>query len=280
MKNVGSFLKMKQDSDPIAMMTAYDAPAAKAAAEAGVDLILVGDSAGMVVQGYDSTIPVTLEDMLLHSRAARRGAPDTFIVTDLPFLTYAGDFSETLAAVKKLLQDAGVQAVKIEGSGETFTVIERLTAAGVPVMAHLGLTPQSVGVLGGYKVQGKTEQAANQLIDEAIEAEKSGAFALVLECVPWQLADHISNILTIPVIGIGAGHKTDGQVLVYHDVVGYTDGFVPKFVKQYANVQSVIKKALEGYVEDVKSGSFPEESHAFTMDEETAVKLYGGTPAK
>lgn len=276
MKNTSTFMRMKQEREAIAMMTAYDAPSAKRAEEAGMDLILVGDSVGMVVHGYDSTIPVTVDDMILHSKAVRRGAPNTFVVTDLPFLSYAGDFSETLDTVRKLVQDIGVQAVKVEGAGRVLTIIQRLTAAGVPVMAHLGLTPQSVGVLGGYKVQGKTEEAAKQLIDNALEAEKNGAFSLILECVPWQLAAHISNMLTIPVIGIGAGSQTDGQVLVYHDAIGYTDGFVPKFAKQYAHVGEEVQKALGNYIRDVKKRTFPSEEHQFTMDDDTASKLYGG----
>ncbi|WP_240375560.1 3-methyl-2-oxobutanoate hydroxymethyltransferase [Bacillus piscicola] len=276
MKSTATFRKMKEEQEPIAMMTAYDAPSAKAAERAGMDIILVGDSAGMVVHGYDSTIPVTLEDMLLHSKAVRRGAPDTFTVADLPFLTYGGEIGETLSAVRQLMQAGGVQAVKLEGGGRMLSIIGLLTEAGVPVMAHLGLTPQSVGVIGGYKVQGKTKEEAERLVRESQEAEKQGAFALVLECVPWQLAAHISSLLTIPVIGIGAGGKTDGQVLVFHDAVGYTDGFVPKFAKQYANIQETIVHALETYVGEVKESVFPEERHIFKMDEETADSLYGG----
>ncbi|SDH06685.1 ketopantoate hydroxymethyltransferase [Alteribacillus persepolensis] len=276
MKSISTFMKMKQERDPIAMMTAYDAPSAKAAAKAGVDMILVGDSVGMAVHGYDSTIPVTLEDMLLHSKAVRRGAPETFVVTDLPFLTYQGDFSETLQAVKQLLQEANVQAVKLEGAKRTLSTIQRLSEAGVPVIGHLGLTPQSVGVLGGYKVQGRTEEAAKQLIEESKQVEKSGAVALVLECVPRQVAAHISSLLDIPVIGIGAGSETDGQVLVFHDVIGFSDGFLPKFVKQYAHVQTEVEHALSMYVSEVKQQVFPGPEHTFSMSEETLNKLYGG----
>ncbi len=267
---------MKKEREPIAMMTAYDAPSAKAAAKAGMDIILVGDSVGMVVHGYDSTIPVTLDDMVLHSKAVRRGAPDTFVVTDLPFLTFNGDFGTTLSAVKKLMQQTGTNGVKLEGGGRTLSVIKRLTEAGVPVMGHLGLTPQSVGVLGGYKVQGKTEESANRLVEEAKIIEENGAFALVLECVPRQLAAHISSLLNIPVIGIGAGAETDGQVLVFHDAIGFSDGFSPKFVKQYANIQNDIEVALTDYVNEVKQLTFPGTEHTFTMDENTLEKLYGG----
>ncbi|MFB4163388.1 3-methyl-2-oxobutanoate hydroxymethyltransferase [Alteribacillus sp. JSM 102045] len=276
MKSTSSFLKMKQKQEPIAMMTAYDAPSAKAAAKAGMDLILVGDSAGMVVHGYDSTIPVTLDDIILHSKAVRRGAPDVFVVADLPFLTYNGEFSDTLYAVKRLMQQADVQAVKLEGGGQTLPTVQRLTEAGVPVMGHLGLTPQSVNVLGGYKVQGNTEETANRLVEEAQAVENSGAFALVLECVPRQLAAHISSLLNIPVIGIGAGAETNGQVLVFHDAIGFSDGFTPKFVKQYANVQHEIETALTHYVDDVKQLRFPEEKHTFTINEDMLGKFYGG----
>lgn len=276
MKKTSTFLKMKAEREPIAMMTAYDAPTAYYAQKAGMDIILVGDSAGMVVHGYDTTIPVTLDDMLLHTKAVRRGAPDVFVVTDLPFLTFHGDFSKTLEGVAKLMQEGGAQAVKVEGAGRILSVIDKLTEAGVPVMAHLGLTPQSVGVLGGYKVQGKTEESATRLIKEAQQVEENGAFALVLECVPEELAKHIASLLTIPVIGIGAGKYVDGQVLVFHDAVGYTTGFVPKFAKQYAQVGEVIEEAMASYVKEVKSGAFPSEEHVFTMETETLQKVYGG----
>ncbi|MDQ0299410.1 3-methyl-2-oxobutanoate hydroxymethyltransferase [Salibacterium salarium] len=276
MKSITSFMKMKTASDPIAMVTAYDAPTAKAAAKAEMDIILVGDSAGMVVHGYDSTIPVTLDDMVLHSKAVKRGAPSSFIVTDLPFLTYNGDFSETLASVKRLLQETGIQAVKLEGAGRTLSVINKLTESGVPVVGHLGLTPQSVGTIGGYKVQGKTQAAADKLVKDAAAIEENGAFALVLECVPAQLATYIANLLTIPVIGIGAGVETDGQVLVFHDVVGFNDGYVPSFVKQYAHIQSEIETALMTYVNEVKQSAFPEKQHSFVIDQDILGNLYGG----
>ncbi|MFZ4452307.1 3-methyl-2-oxobutanoate hydroxymethyltransferase [Salibacterium aidingense] len=276
MKTSKDFLKMKAGSEPIAMVTAYDAPSAKAAAKAEVDMLLVGDSAGMVVHGYDSTIPVTVEDMLMHSKAVKRGAPDVFTVTDLPFLSYNGPFSDTIQAVRRLMQETGVQAVKVEGSGRTLTVIERLAESGVPVMGHLGLTPQSVGVLGGYSVQGKSEAAAAKLMDDARAIQQSGAFALVLECVPHQLAAAVTKTLTIPVIGIGAGGATDGQVLVFHDLVGLTDGFIPSFVKQYASLQKEAETAVSQYVYDVKQSIFPENRHSFSMEEKMADRLFGG----
>ncbi|MGY4690080.1 3-methyl-2-oxobutanoate hydroxymethyltransferase [Salibacterium sp. K-3] len=276
MKNSVTFTNMKAKEENIAMLTAYDAPSAKAAAKAGVDMILVGDSAGMVVHGYGSTIPVTLDDMLLHSKAVKRGAPDVFTVTDLPFLCASGSFDDTLQAVKRLMQEAGVEAVKLEGAGPALDVITYLSKRGIPVMGHLGLTPQSAGVLGGYKVQGRTAEEAEQIIKDAEAVEENGAFALVLECVPQELAAVITSRLSIPVIGIGAGSRTDGQVLVFHDVTGLTDGFVPSFVKQYADLQQEAERAAGRYVQDVRQGVFPGKKHSFSMDEEAAQKLSGG----
>ncbi|SIS58155.1 3-methyl-2-oxobutanoate hydroxymethyltransferase [Salimicrobium flavidum] len=276
MKTTKDFQKMKDKNEAIAMMTAYDYPSAKLTEKSGMDMILVGDSLGMTVLGYDSTVPVTIDDMVLHTKAVRRGAKDTFTVTDLPFMTYHISEETTLRNASRLLQEAGAQAVKLEGAGSVLSMISRLTSAGVPVMAHLGLTPQSVGVLGGYKVQGKKAEEAEQLLQDAKAAEKAGAFALVLECVPKQLTGLIVETLSIPVIGIGAGAKADGQVLVYHDVIGYGSEHLPKFVKQYANVQDTIEEALHQYVSEVKDSRFPEDQHTFTMDEDTLTHLYGG----
>ncbi|OLO42541.1 3-methyl-2-oxobutanoate hydroxymethyltransferase [Alkalihalophilus pseudofirmus] len=276
MKTVTDFKKMKQASEKIAMITAYDAPSAKLVEQAGVDMILVGDSLGMVVLGYDSTVPVTLEDIILHTKAVKRGARQTFVVADMPFLTYHSSLSETMHNAKRLLQEGGANAVKVEGNGDVITTVGQLTKAGVPVVAHLGLTPQSVGVLGGYKVQAKDKESANELIEDAKKIEEAGAIALVLECVPKQLGEYISKILSIPVIGIGAGANTDGQVLVYHDVIGYGGEFVPKFVKKYAEISPVIQQAVGNYVTDVKNKQFPEEKHTFTMNEEHLSHLYGG----
>ncbi len=276
MKTTATFKEMKRNKEKIAMMTAYDAPSAKLVEEAGIDVILVGDSLGMVVLGYESTISVTLDDMILHTRAVKRGAKDTFIVTDMPFLTYHSSIEETMNNARRIMQEAGAHAVKLEGNGAVIEKIEKLTQAGVPVAAHLGLTPQSVGVLGGYKVQGKDAQTAKQLIDDSKQVELAGACMLVLECVPKQLAQLISEQLTIPVIGIGAGLDTDGQVLVFHDVVGYGSEHVPKFVKQYTNIASNIKDAVSNYVNDVKNTEFPEGKHSFNMKDEELGRLYGG----
>lgn len=276
MKTTATFKEMKKNKEKIAMMTAYDAPSAKLVEEAGVDVILVGDSLGMVVLGYDSTVSVTLDDMILHTRAVKRGAKDTFIITDMPFLTYHSSIEETMSNARRIMQEAGAHAVKLEGNGAVIEKIEKLTQAGVPVVAHLGLTPQSVGVLGGYKVQGKDADTARKLVDDSKQVELAGASMLVLECVPKQLAKLISEELTIPVIGIGAGLDTDGQVLVFHDVVGYGSEHVPKFVKQYTNVSLNIKDAVTNYVNDVKRTEFPEVKHTFTMKDDELDRLYGG----
>ncbi|MTH52141.1 3-methyl-2-oxobutanoate hydroxymethyltransferase [Bacillus mangrovi] len=276
MKNRTDLQKMKQEDQPVAMITAYDYPSAKQAEAAGADMILVGDSLGMVVLGYDSTIPVTMEDMIHHTKAVKRGAPDTFIVTDMPFMSYHSSKAETLKNAARLMQEAGCHAVKLEGAGEVTEMIRALTDSGVPAVAHLGLTPQSVGVLGGYKVQGKSKEAAAKLLQDAIACEKAGAAVLVLECVPRQLAAVIRQELYIPVIGIGAGAETDGQVLVYHDITGYGVSRVPKFVKQYGQADADMGKALSSYVDEVKNRIFPSAEHTFTMNEELLEGLYGG----
>lgn len=276
MKTTATFKTMKKNNEKIAMVTAYDAPSAKLVEEAGVDVILVGDSLGMVVLGYDSTIPVTLDDMILHTKAVKRGAKNTFIITDMPFLTYHSTIEETMNNARTLMQDAGAHAVKLEGNGAVIDKIEQLTKAGVPVVAHLGLTPQSVGVMGGYRVQGKDAEGAKQLIEDSKRVEDAGASMLVLECVPAELAKLIQGQLSIPIIGIGAGVHTDGQVLVYHDLVGYGNGHVPKFVKQYTNISGNIIEAVGLYVKEVKEAQFPEEKHIFSMKNEELNRLYGG----
>ncbi|MET3504418.1 3-methyl-2-oxobutanoate hydroxymethyltransferase [Halalkalibacter oceani] len=278
MKTTAGLRKMKENKEKITMMTAYDAPSAKLVEQAGMDMILVGDSLGMVVLGYDSTIPVTTEDMLLHARAVRRGARDTFIVVDFPFLSYQTDRTEAFRYAQRVMQETGANAVKLEGAGEVvIQLVEQLTAAGVPVMGHLGLTPQSVEVLGGYRVQGKSREAAEQLLADAKALEAAGAFALVVECVPEPVGALLSKTCQVPIIGIGAGVHTDGQVLVYHDVLGYGDVHVPKFVKRYATLSPVIEDALKMYVHEVKEGIFPGEEHRFAMKEEELAALYGGS---
>jgi 3-methyl-2-oxobutanoate hydroxymethyltransferase len=274
-KQTTDFLKMKTN-EKIAMLTAYDYPSAKQAEEANVDIILVGDSLGMVVLGYDSTIPVTINDMVHHAKAVKRGAKNTFIVVDMPFLSYHTSIKDTLINAGRIIQESGAHAVKLEGADEVLEHIKVLTRAGIPVVAHLGLTPQSVNVLGGYKVQGKDANAALKLIEDAKKCEEAGAFAIVLECVPKQLAKEITKSITIPTIGIGAGSEVDGQVLVYHDIIGYGVDRVPKFVKQYENIHSHIVEGIQAYVDDVKSAAFPEDQHSFSMKEDELKGLYGG----
>ncbi|MCM3022943.1 3-methyl-2-oxobutanoate hydroxymethyltransferase [Heyndrickxia ginsengihumi] len=276
MKQTTDFLKMKVEKEKIAMITAYDFPTAKLAEQAGVDMILVGDSLGMVVLGYDSTIPVTVADMVHHTKAVKRGATNTFIVTDMPFMSYHLTREDTLRQASKIIQEGGANAVKLEGGAEIIDMIQALTSAGIPVVSHLGLTPQKVGVLGGYKVQGKSSEDAQKLMEDALMCEQAGAFAVVLECVPWQLAEEVSKRLTIPTIGIGAGNQVDGQVLVFHDMVTFGNEKVAKFVKQFVNVNHLMISGIEQYVHEVKNGVFPEEKHTYTMKEEELAALYGG----
>ncbi|UFJ42747.1 3-methyl-2-oxobutanoate hydroxymethyltransferase [Brevibacillus humidisoli] len=267
--------KQKQEGQPIAMITAYDYPSAKLADEAGVDVILVGDSLGMVVLGYESTIPVTMEDMLHHTKAVTRAAKHALVVADLPFLSYHGSVEEGVKNAGRLLQEGLAKAVKMEGGAEITPVVKRCVQAGIPVMGHIGLTPQSVYQLGGYKVQGKDVEAAGRLLRDAQELEEAGAFALVLECVPTEVAAKIRESVAIPVIGIGAGAGCDGQVLVFHDILSYASQIKPKFVKRYADVGSQIQEAVSTYVYEVKTGQFPSDEHGFTASEETVSYLYG-----
>lgn len=275
MKNTASFSKMKAQSEKIAMLTAYDYPSAKLAEEAGIDVILVGDSLGMVVLGYDSTVKVTVEDIIHHGKAARRGAPDTFLVVDMPFGSFHGSLDRTLENAIRIFQETGAEALKLEGADEVIDVIRLLTRTGIPVVGHLGLLPQTAGVLGGYKVQGKTADAAQKLIEDAKACEAAGACMVVLECIPYQLAREVTAAVSIPVIGIGAGAETDGQVLVYHDTLKYGSHHLPKFVRSYAESGEIMKNGLTAYVEEVKSGAFPAEEHRFTMKEEELQQLYG-----
>ncbi|KRF63540.1 3-methyl-2-oxobutanoate hydroxymethyltransferase [Bacillus sp. Soil768D1] len=276
MKLSGDFLKMKQNHEKIVMLTAYDYPSAKLAEQSGVDMILVGDSLGMVVLGYDSTIPVTVNDMIHHTKAVKRGAPDTFVVTDMPFMSYHLSLDETLKNAARIIQEGHADAVKVEGADDVVEKISALTKAGIPVIAHLGLTPQSVGVLGGYKVQGKDAEAAAQLVEDAKKCEAAGAIAIVFECVPYQVGELVTQNLAIPTIGIGAGAETDGQVLVYHDVISYGVDRVAKFVKVYGNANELISNSITSYVNDVKTKDFPTKEHTFTMKEEQLSALYGG----
>ena len=258
----------------LAMLTAYDFPTASLVAEAGVDLILVGDSLGMVVLGYDSTVPVTMDDMVHHTRAARRGAPQAFLVADLPFLSY-GTLEDALANSARLMKDAGADSVKLEGGREVAPLVEGLVRAGVPVLGHVGLTPQTASALGGYRLQGKDEENARRIMEGAQALEEAGCWGVVLELVPAPLAKLITQKISIPTIGIGAGADCDGQVLVFHDLVGMFSGFTPTFVKRYTEAGTAIRDAVGRYAEEVRSGAFPSQSQAFPMKEEVLKKIYG-----
>ena len=266
-------LKQKK-GERLAMLTAYDYPSAKLVAEAGVDLILVGDSLGMVVLGYDSTLPVTVDDMVHHTRAARRGAPEAFLIADMPFLSY-GTPEQALATAARLMKDAGADSVKLEGGVESVPIVEALQRAGVPVLGHVGLTPQTASALGGYKLQGKDEANARRIVEGAAALEAAGCWGVVLELVPAELARMVTQRLAIPTIGIGAGSHCDGQVLVFHDVVGLFSGFTPTFVKRYTEAGNAIREACARYAEEVRSGAFPGEKQSFPMKEEVLKRLYG-----
>jgi len=247
----------------ITCLTAYDYPTARLLDEAGVDVILVGDSLGMVVLGHENTLSVTIEEMLHHTRAVRRGTHRALVVADMPYGSYHTDMSESLHNAMRFVKEAGAEAVKIEGGERRLELISRLTEAEIPVMGHVGLTPQSVNALGGYRVQGKTAGAAEQLIRDARAVEAAGAFAIVLEAVPRELATQITRELRIPTVGIGAGPDCDGQILVVHDLLGLTFGATPKFARQYANVGETIAKAVRQYCEDVREGMFPSDGESY-----------------
>lgn len=262
--------KMKDNQEKITMITAYDYPSAKLAEEAGIDMILVGDSLGMVVLGYQSTVQVTIDDMLHHGKAVKRGAPNTFIVVDMPFMSYHVSLEESLANAREVFQKTDTHALKVEGaSEETLVLIKRLTDAGIPVVAHLGLTPQSVNVLGGFKVQGKDKSAAAKLLADAIKVAEYGAISVVLECVPKELAQMVTNKLSIPTIGIGAGVDCDGQVLVYHDILKYGVDRFPKFVKTYTDFNTQGTNAIKAYVSDVKKEAFPLDEYSFLIKDKS-----------
>ena len=254
---------MKQKKQKVAMLTAYDYGMAMVVDEAGIDIILVGDSLGMVVLGYDSTLPVTMEDMIHHTKAVCRGTKRAMVLGDMPFMSYQASVDQAVLNAGRFLQEAGAHGVKLEGGREVAEVTRRIASAGIPVMAHLGLTPQSVHQLGGYKVQGKGDTAARRMIEDAQILEEAGAFAVVLECVPVQLAREITESLTISTIGIGAGVHCDGQVLVVNDMLGTFERFKPKFVKQYAKMNSQMKDAVRQYCDEVLTGAFPDDAHSF-----------------
>ncbi|KDR96148.1 ketopantoate hydroxymethyltransferase [Peptoclostridium litorale DSM 5388] len=271
---VSSFLKAKQSGEKISMLTAYDYSTARLIDEAGVDSILVGDSLGMVVLGYENTLQVTVDDIIHHCRAVSRGAKMALVIGDMPFLSYHISPQESVKNAGRIIQEGMAHAVKLEGGRDIIDSVKAIVRAQIPVVGHLGLTPQSVNMLGGFKVQGREEDKAKKMIEDALMLQEAGVFCIVLECVPMQLAQLISERLDIPTIGIGAGSGCGGQVLVTQDMLGMYTDFTPKFVKQYANMKDDIISAVRGYIDELKSGRFPGKDHSFTMDEEKLKRLY------
>ena len=274
MKNTVATLQAQKDShDKITMLTAYDYSTAKLMDEAGINMLLVGDSLGMVMLGYEDTLPVTMEDMIHHTKAVSRGAKNAFVVGDMPFMSYQTSIYDAVYNAGRLMKEGRCHAVKLEGGMSVCPQIQAIVEAGIPVVGHIGLTPQSVNALGGFKVQGKSEEAARKLIEEAKAVEAAGAFSIVLECVPAKLAELITASLRIPTLGIGAGVHCDGQILIYQDMLALFSDFTPKFAKQFANVGSLMKQAFADYIKETKEGVFPGPEHGFKIDDEVIEKL-------
>ena len=271
-----NFREAKERGEKITMITGYDYSTARLEDEAGVDAILVGDSLGMVMLGYDDTLRVTMEDMIHHSAAVSRGAENAFVVTDMPFMSYQTSVYDAVVNAGRLVKEGRASAVKLEGGVKIKEHIRAITDASIPVMGHIGMTPQSVNEFGGFKVQGKNIAAAHRLIEDAKAVEEAGAFAVVLECVPAELAAHITKMLTIPTIGIGAGADCDGQVLVYQDMLTMYGGFKPKFVKRFADVGGAMQNGIKAYIDEVKAGTFPAKEHTFKTDDETLKAINDG----
>lgn len=267
-KTVTTLQQQKLEGRKISMLTCYDYTTACLMEAAGVDTVLIGDSLGMTMLGYDDTLPVTMEDMIHHTRAVSRGLKNTFLIADMPFLSYQTSIYDAVMNAGRLMKEGHAQAVKLEGGAKVCEQIEAITKADIPVVAHLGLTPQSVNAFGGFKVQGKNEAQAKQILEDALAVEKAGAFMVVLECIPEKLATLITKRLTIPTIGIGAGAGCDGQVLVYQDMLGMFEGIKPKFVKQFAQIGKEMKDAFSAYDKAVKGGSYPAKEHSFEIDDE------------
>lgn len=275
MKNtVLTFKEAKEKGIKLTMLTAYDFSTARIIDEAGINSILVGDSLGNVILGYENTLSVTMEDMIHHTAAVTRGAKNALVIADMPFMSYQASVYDAVTNAGRLIKEGHASAVKLEGGASVCNQIRAIVDAGIPVCGHLGLTPQSINAFGGFKVQGKTEECARKLIEDAKLIEQAGAFAVVLECIPAGLAKLITDKLTIPTIGIGAGSECDGQVLVYHDMIGMFDMFTPKFVKRFANVGEIMKAAFEEYDANVKNGTFPEKCHEYTINDDVLEKLY------
>ncbi|MBM4426613.1 MAG: 3-methyl-2-oxobutanoate hydroxymethyltransferase [Chloroflexi bacterium] len=263
-----TFRQKKERGEPLTMLTAYDYPTAMAIDKAGIDSILVGDSLAMVVLGYENTLPVTMEEMLHHARAVARGAKSSMLIGDMPFMSYQVSVEEAVRNAGRFLQQGGMDAIKLEGGRERADAVRAIVGAGIPVMGHLGLTPQSVHQLGGFRAQGKNASAAKRLLEDAQILEEAGAFSLVLESVPARLAEFISKKISIPTIGIGAGLGCDGQVLVTHDLLGLFDRFTPKFVKKYANLHETMNKAFAEYIDDIETKRFPAPEHTVEMTDD------------
>mgnify|MGYP003594309762 CR=1 FL=1 len=275
MKNtVLTFKQAKAEGKKLSMLTAYDYSMAKIIDESGVNGILIGDSLGMVVKGEEDTLSVTMEEVIYHTKAVKRGAKNALVVSDMPFLSYQVSIEQAVLNAGRLVKEGGASAVKLEGGANVAAQVKAIVDAQIPVMGHIGLTPQSVNAFGGFKVQGKSEAAAKQLIEDAVLLEKAGAFSIVLEGIPEKVAELITKAVSIPTIGIGAGKHCDGQILVYQDMLGMFSDFVPKFVKQYANLGTIMKEAIGSYVNEVQEGVFPEEKHTFKIDENELKKLY------
>ena len=270
-------IRAMKGKEKISVLTAYDYSSALIYDEAGIEVLLVGDSLGMVVLGYESTVPVTLADMIHHGKAVVRGTKRAHVVVDMPFMSYHINRGETLKNAAELIQQTGASSVKLEGGKEIAESVHALTSAGIPVMGHLGLLPQSVNQLGGYGVQGKNAEDAQIIYDAALALEQAGAYAIVLECVPQPLAKYITDNITIPTIGIGAGVDCDGQVLVSHDMLGIYQRFTPKFVKQYNTLYKNILESIKQYHTDVKQGAFPSQEHSFSMKDDVLKVLFGGS---
>ena len=263
-KTIQDIISMKKNGEKITMLTAYDASMAALIAGCGIDVLLIGDSLGMVLLGYDSTVPVTMDEMIHHSAAVRRGAPDGFIIGDMPFGSYQTGPRDAIMNGNRFLKEAGCDAVKLEGGLEVCETVQEMVCAGIPVMGHIGLTPQTASQLGGYKVQGRDEDSAIRMLEDAKALAKAGVFSIVIECVPDELARTITDTIPVPTIGIGAGLHCDGQVLVTHDLLGMFEKFVPSFVKTYTKLAPLIKENISRYAEEVREGTFPDEKHSFS----------------
>ena len=272
-KTVKTFAQAKANGEKLTMLTAYDYTTASIIDGAGIDAILVGDSLGNVILGYEDTTAVTMEDMIHHAAAVARGAKEALVVVDMPFMSYQTSDYDAVVNAGRLVKEGRAGAVKLEGGDEVAGAIRKITAAGIPVMAHIGLTPQSVNVFGGYRVQGKDELSARKLISDALAVERAGAFAVVLECVPARLAALVTKQLNIPTIGIGAGSECDGQVLVYQDMLGMFPDYTPKFAKRFGDIGNAMKAAFTAYINETKSGAFPSKEHTFRIDEEIIARL-------